>query len=165
MCWLCREMLGLDSGENSGQRRPYIGVNEVHMYDALKCLFKGVFQFQILLSLPRYIKGSFREKWKGSYRLNALLIATLILLLSFASIRRKLLKTTNTEERSNSERCNHSTRIVNKSFQFQTNHSDITNNSHRLFFDAFVNIWYFIILCTFHFSRNVRKSSASENYF
>ena len=28
----------------------------------------------------------------------------------------------------------HSTRIVNKSILFQTNHSDITNNSHRLLF-------------------------------
>jgi len=26
------------------------------------------------------------------------------------------------------------------------NHSDITKNSHRLFFDAFVNSWYFIFL-------------------
>ena len=29
--------------------------------------------------------------------------------------------------------------IVNKSIKFQTNYSDITNNSHRLFYDAFVN--------------------------
>jgi len=57
------------------------------------------------------IKGSVREKWKGD-RLNAIkkrFWSLLILLLSVTSIRRKLLKTTYTEERSiytNSERCN-----------------------------------------------------------
>ena len=32
-----------------------------------------------------------------------------------------------------------------KSMKFQTNHSDITNNSHRIFFDALVYSYYFII--------------------
>ena len=68
----------------------------------------------------------------------------LILLLSVASIKRKLLKTTYTEEcresivHTNSESCNnYSDR--KKSIQFQTNYSDITAYSHRSFFDAFVD--------------------------
>ena len=47
-------------------------------------------------------KGSVREKWKG-YRLNAIkksVWSLLILLLSVASIRKKLIKTSYTEERS-----------------------------------------------------------------
>ena len=35
----------------------------VHIYDALKCLFKSVFQFQILLSLPRHIKINCTLGW------------------------------------------------------------------------------------------------------
>ena len=57
------------------------------------------------------LKGVFAKNERG-YRLNAIkkrFWSLLILLLAVASIRRKLLKTTNTEERSvltNSERCN-----------------------------------------------------------
>jgi len=57
------------------------------------------------------LKGVFAKNERG-YRLNAIkkrFWSLLILLLIVASIRRKLLKTTNTEERSihtNSERCN-----------------------------------------------------------
>ena len=58
-----------------------------------------------------FLKGVFAKNERG-YRLNAIkkrFWSLLILLLSVASIRRKLLKRTNTEERSihtNSERCN-----------------------------------------------------------
>ena len=57
------------------------------------------------------LKGVFAKNERG-YRINVikkLFRSILILLLSVASIRRKLLKTTHTEERSvhtNSERCN-----------------------------------------------------------
>ena len=50
----------------------------------------------------------------------------------------------------------HTTRIVKKkSILFHANHSDITTYNHRLFFDAFVNSWYFIIfvLYTMHLKR------------
>ena len=58
-----------------------------------------------------WLKGVFAKNERG-YRLNAIkkrFWSLLILLLTVASMRRKLLKTTNTEERSvltNSERCN-----------------------------------------------------------
>ena len=98
------------------------------------------------------IKGSVREKWKGGYRLNAIkkrFWSLLILLLSVASIRKKLLKTKNVvsiqiqkDATFNSDR-KQINLIPNKSFK-------ITNNSQRLFFEAFVNSWYFIIFCIFH---------------
>ena len=50
------------------------------------------------------IKGSDLEKWKGVYRLTSKNIrwwSLLILIISVASIRRKLLKTNHTEERTN----------------------------------------------------------------
>ena len=96
------------------------------------------------------LKGVFTKNERG-YRFtakNRRFWSLLILLLSVASIRRKLLKTTRTEERSvytNSERWNIQLWSKKKSILFQTNHSDITNNSHRLFFDAFINSWYFIM--------------------
>ena len=123
------------------------------------------------------LKGVFVKNERG-YRFKCdkkRLWSLLILLLSVASIRSKLLKTTNTEDpifNLNHKQINW---IPNKSFRYY---------SHRLFFDAFVNSWYFIIFCIFHdlrvtlfpvsrifdneddifiFSRNVRKSSASEN--
>ena len=61
--------------------------------------------------IPIRFKGSVHEKWKG-YRLNAIkkrFWSPLILLLSVASVRRKLLKRTYTEERNvhtNWESCN-----------------------------------------------------------
>ena len=64
-----------------------------------------------LLQNSQCLKGVFAKNERG-YRLNAIkkrFWSLLILLLSVASIRRKLLKATNTEERSvhtNSERCN-----------------------------------------------------------
>ena len=66
--------------------------------------------FEILVQ-RKNLKGVFAKNERG-YRLNAIkkrFRSLLILLLYVASIRRKLLKTTNTEERSvltNSERCN-----------------------------------------------------------
>jgi len=72
--------------------------------------FFNVFNiFFILVNVE--FKGSVREKWKG-YRLNAIkkrFWSLIILLLSVASIRRKLLKTSHTEYLSahtNWENCN-----------------------------------------------------------
>ena len=82
----------------------------------------------------------------------------------------KILKTTHTEERSvliyKFRKLLYTTRIVNKSNKFQTNHSKITNNSHR-FFRGFFLFRGFLAMKDdiFIFSRNVRKSNASENYF
>ena len=45
----------------------------------------------------------------------------------------------------------HTTYIVKKSNQYQTNNLDIKSYSHRSFFDAFVYSWYFIIFLTFCF--------------
>jgi len=102
------------------------------------------------LKMCHAIKGVFAKNVRG-YKLTAKnnrFWSLLILLLSVASIRRELLKTTYTEERSvhtNSESLQYTTRIVKNSTKSQTNHSDIRTYSHRLFFDAFLYSWYFII--------------------
>ena len=134
------------------------------------------------------LKGVFSKNYKG-YRLtakNKCFWSLLNLLLSVESIRRKLLKTVHTEERSVHTNSNkfrklqYSTRIVRNQFN-----SDITINGHRLFFDALVFSWYFIMFLIFYdllllktfipvsrifdneddifiFSKNFRKSSISK---
>ena len=62
----------------------------------------------------------------------------LILPLSVASMRRKMLKTTYTEEGSVTTIQSQKVAIYNSDRYFQTNHSDITTYSHRLLFDAFI---------------------------
>jgi len=81
-------------------------------------------------------------KNKRGYRLTAKskrFWSLLILFIFAASIKRKLLKTTYTEERPYPIQIQkvatfNSDRKRLKLIQFHTNHSDITNNSHRLFF-------------------------------
>ena len=134
-----------------------------------------------------YLKGVFAKNEKG-YRPNAknkCFWSLLILFLSVAFIRKKLVKNDSHRRNTNSNKfrkLQYSTRIVRNQFN-----SDITINGHRLFFDALVFSWYFIMFLIFYdllllktfipvsrifdkeddiyiFSRNVRKSSASENY-
>ena len=62
-------------------------------------LFGEVILVILLLDYSIYFKGSVREKRKGAYGDNLSLLITTNLL-SVASIRRKLLKTTYIEERS-----------------------------------------------------------------
>ena len=74
-------------------------------------LMMNIMVLHFLLNFSPFLKGVFVKNERG-YRLNAIkkrFWSLLILLLAVASIRRKLLKNTNTEERSvltNSERCN-----------------------------------------------------------
>ena len=90
----------------------------------------------------------------GSRRKNKHVWSLLILLLSVASIRRKLLKTTFVEEHIASIQIR-TVAIFNWDLEKSINskqirYSDITTNSHRLFFNAFVYSWYFIIFFTFY---------------
>ena len=110
-----------------------------------------------------YLKGVFAKNERG-YRLSAIkkrFWSLLILLLSVASIRRKLLKTSHTEQLSghtNGEKCNIQLR-PSKINLIQKNHSDITTYSHRLSFATFVYSLYFIMFCTLfvYFSCRLRN--------
>ena len=93
------------------------------------------------------LKGVLAKNEKG-YRLTAKnnrAWSLLILLLSVASIMRKLLKTKLVPKKVESIQIEKvATNDSNhKNINLISNHSDITNNSHRLFFDAFVNSCYF----------------------
>ena len=112
-------------------------------------IFKGIINvrnFNVRL-LKLRLKGVLAKNEKG-YRLTAKnnrAWSLLILLLSVASIMRKLLKTKLVPKKVESiqiekvatDDSNH------KNINLISNHSDITNNSHRLIFDAFVNSCYF----------------------
>ena len=93
----------------------------------------------------------------------------LILFLSVASIRRKLLKKRLIPKTVgfiqiqkvatfNSDR-------KKKSKKFQTNHSDITNNSHRLFFDAFLFRGVLIMKTTFSYFSGMFENPVSAKYY
>ena len=131
------------------------------------------------------LKGVFSKNYKG-YRLtakNKCFWLLLILFLSVAFIRKKLVKNDSHRRNTNSNKfrkLQYSTRIVKNQFN-----SDITINGHRLFFDALVFSWYFIMFLIFYdllllktfipvsrifdneddifiFSKNFRKSSVSK---
>ena len=109
----------------------WIFVMLTHRY---RLLWKVAYIFKSGLTL----KGVFAKNVRG-YTLNAIkkrFWSLLILLLSIASIRRKLLKTINSEERS----------VI----QIQKDAATFNSDRKQLFFDAFVNSWYFIIFCIFH---------------
>ena len=111
----------------------------------------------LVLEIVPALKGVFAKNERG-YKLNAIkkrFWSLLILLLSVASIRRKLLKTTNTEERSfhtNSERCN----IQLGSLTNQFNSRQIIQILQPIIIDFFSshcyiivdNLWDFIIFYT-----------------
>ena len=110
-------------------------------------IIETVSSLNLYSSICANIKVSVREKWIGGIGLMRFW-SLLILLLSVVSVRRKLLKTKNVvsiriqkDATFNSDR---------KQINLIPNHSEITNNSQRLFFEAFVNNWYFIIFCIFH---------------
>jgi len=110
-------------------------------------IIETVSSLNLYSSICANIKVSVREKWIGGIGLMRFW-SLLILLLSVVSVRRKLLKTKNVvsiriqkDATFNSDR---------KQINLIPNHSEITNNSQRLFFEAFVNSWYFIIFCIFH---------------
>ena len=84
------------------------------------------------------LKGVFAKN-ERRYKLTAKNKRFWSLLLFVASIRKKLLKMTYTEEPCvqcpyKFRKLEHSTRIVKKLILFQTNHSDITSDQKRLFF-------------------------------